>query len=444
MQCSYIGQPGRRMKVLIVSFYFAPYNCSGAVRVSKMAKYLSQFGHDVRVISAADQPFDTSLPLEIAEDRVIYTKWRDVNTPIYFFVGGRSKVKERGTALPSGRSKPFFKALGTLYKTFVHIPDGQRGWRKPAYKAACSLLESWRPDVIFASQPPATSLVVASKLSRKYGIPWVADFRDLWSDPEYYGYLRIRRPLDRLLEKRTLSSVAGITATSKMFADRLSRRHSKPSAEILNGYDLDPELEAYRPEPLSPGELIITYTGREPYGRRDPTPLFKAIGLLGEDGRRIRVRFYGPGLDWMAEAAKRIGVGDRVEIMGSVPQKEALRAQREADVLLLLQWNDPGEAGVYSGKIFEYLGARRTILSVGYTDGVVAELIRERGAGKVLDNPEEIAAILREWLGVKMRHGRLPELPESSRAGLSRMEQTLKLERFITDEILPWSESTSG
>jgi len=55
-----------------------------------------------------------------------------VNTPLYFLLGGRRKVMERGTALPSGRSRGLFKALGTFYKTLAHIPDGQRGWIKPA------------------------------------------------------------------------------------------------------------------------------------------------------------------------------------------------------------------------------------------------------------------------------------------------------------------------
>jgi len=424
------------VKILFISFYFAPFNCSGAVRVSKMAKYFARFGHDVRVVSAADQPFDASLPLEIDEDKVIYTKWRDVNAPVYFLLGGRKKVIERGTALPSGRSRGFAKALGTLYKTLVHIPDGQRGWLKPAFKAGSELIETWRPDVIFASQPPPSSLLVADRLSRKYGIPWIADFRDLWSDPEYYGYLRFRRPLDQRIEKRVLASCSGITATSKMFADRLSSRHHKTAAEILNGYDLLPGLESYERSPGKPGELVLAYTGRAPYGRRDASPLFRAIKGMGEVGRGIRVRFFGTGLEHMRELAARIGVGANVEIVGGVPFLEALKAQRDADVLLLLQWNDPGEAGVYSGKIFEYIGARRPVLSVGYTKGVVADLIRERRIGKVLDDPTDIAEALSEWLEVKLKQGQIEEMPESCREGLSREDQAGTLEKFIFQEIL--------
>ena len=43
--------------------------------------------------------------------------------------------------------------------------------------------------------------------------------------------------------------------------------------------------------------------------------------------------------------------------------------QSRADALLLLMWNDPGEAGVYSGKIYEYIAVKRPIIYVGFPEG---------------------------------------------------------------------------
>jgi hypothetical protein len=63
------------MKVLIVSFAFPPSNVIGAVRVGKLARYLDQRGHDVRVL-ATDLVEDRSLPLEISRERVFYTEYR--------------------------------------------------------------------------------------------------------------------------------------------------------------------------------------------------------------------------------------------------------------------------------------------------------------------------------------------------------------------------------
>ena len=66
-----------------------------------------------------------------------------------------------------------------------------------------------------------------------------------------------------------------------------------------------------------------------------------------------------------------------------MPRQVALEKQRESQVLLLTNWDDPREKGVYSGRVFEYLAARRPILAVGGSEGdVVSELLNETRAGK--------------------------------------------------------------
>ncbi|MFX9604597.1 hypothetical protein ABTP42_19610, partial [Acinetobacter baumannii] len=63
------------MKILLVTYYFPPYNAMGAVRTGKTAKFLEALGHEVRVISAIDQPLAQSLTTEIPEEHVHRTKW---------------------------------------------------------------------------------------------------------------------------------------------------------------------------------------------------------------------------------------------------------------------------------------------------------------------------------------------------------------------------------
>jgi hypothetical protein len=111
--------------------------------------------------------------------------------------------------------------------------------------------------------------------------------------------------------------------------------------------------------------------------------------------------------------------------------EEALRRQRESDILVLLQWNDPKEQGNVPGKFFEYLGARRPILVLGLHNGVPATIVKERGAGFFSNEPAEIADQLTRWLEIKQERGLLPPVPESARAGFSRDDQYARLERFL-------------
>ena len=65
--------------------------------------------------------------------------------------------------------------------------------------------------------------------------------------------------------------------------------------------------------------------------------------------------------------------------------------QQEAQILLLLSWNDTEEVGIYTGKVFEYLNAKRPILALGHTDGgILKELLDQTQAGVHISNVEEL------------------------------------------------------
>jgi hypothetical protein len=225
------------------------------------------------------------------------------------------------------------------------------------------------------------------------------------------------------MERYVLGSAAAFVTVSRPLCENLVRKYNKPTAVILNGFD--PEDYPSIPSDTASGNfLTLVYTGRIYNGKRDPSPLFRALSALGPIAAKVRVHFYGPDLGIIRDLACRFGVDDIVTTTNSVPYNESLRAQISADVLLLLLWNDPRERGVFTAKLFEYLGARRPILAIGPIDNVASELIRRRGAGFVSGDPASIAAQLDEWLKQKADTGVIPPLPKEVTSGLSREEQT--------------------
>ena len=85
---------------------------------------------------------------------------------------------------------------------------------------------------------------------------------------------------------------------------------------------------------------------------------------------------------WLEKEIQEFGLNDIVKQYGHVPRDVAVQKQRESQVLLFLNWDDPQETGLYSLKIFEYLGARRPVLATGGSRGdVIEELLDETGAG---------------------------------------------------------------
>lgn len=413
------------MRILIISAYFPPYNAIGALRVGKLAKFLVARGHEVRVVSAQEDSLPQTAELEIPAEHVSAVPWVDVNALPQRLLERKVKAYRQGTeGLGATVSR-----MGELYRTLLNIPDNHIGWYGPALRAGEAVIRDWRPDLIYASATPQTGLLVAQRLSARHGIPWVAELRDLWVDNHYYQFPRWRRAIDSFLERKALSTAALLVTVSEPLAEVLRAKYNRPTVVVMNGFD--PADFPADPRPAPPDQLTILYTGMIYPGRRDPTPLFQALGRMGPLADKVRVRFYGRLLPGMQALIERFGVQRQVEMHGPVSYRDSLRLQAEADVLLLLLWDTPEERGVFTGKLFEYLGARRPILTLGLEDGVAADLIRERQAGVVASDPDIIARQLTEWLEVKARDGAVPMVPAEAARGMARDDQFALLEPHL-------------
>ena len=168
-----------RLKILLVTQAFPPFNTSGAVRLGKLASYLIGRGHDVRVLTASPLPYPRTLKVEIPFELVIQTRSVD---PLELL-----SRRRRHTATGGGTPGPALLANSrTRVRRWVGavfgIPDPQAAWYPYAVARGRRLLRSWHPDIVYASALPFTAHLVAARLARLAGIPWVAEFRD-----HFYG-----------------------------------------------------------------------------------------------------------------------------------------------------------------------------------------------------------------------------------------------------------------
>ena len=422
------------MKLLLVTWYFPPSRTIAAVRLGKLARYLLAQGHDVRVLTPKEPPLPQELAVDFPEERVIRTAWQAPDP------GGASAAKrptpaaagtvpEGGVASPS----PLKRLRWRLHASMSEFPDGRAAWQAFAVTAGADLLKDWRPDAVFASGPPFTTLFIGRELSEAFDLPLVLEFRDRWSEDPYAPPFFWRRWKIRRAEDALISRAKALVTVSEPWAKDYRARYGKPTTVVYNGYDA--ELCGEGPFDGAAGRpgLEIVYTGGIYPGYRDPTPLFAAMKLLDDKGVACRMIFHGVRPGMVVPLAEAQGVTHLVEVREVLTHEEALRRQRESDILVLLQWNDPKEQGNVPGKFFEYLGARRPILVLGLREGVPATIVKERDAGFFSNDPQEIAAQLERWLEIKQEKGLLPPVPESGRDGYARDEQYARLEQFLED-----------
>lgn len=419
------------MKILFVTGYFPPTNVIGAVRTGKTAKWLKNAGHFINVLTPDRRQENPFLKVEVPEECILYTDWFDYS--------GRVRKVARGSLVPTEPNENLKKSkimflLESCYRGLVEFPDSENGWYPFAVRAGAQLIRACPFDIIYASATPYTALLVAARLSRLFDIPWVAEFRDLWMDNHYRHFGPIRKTLEGLLERRTLETASAFVTVSQTLADILKKKYPKPTEVITNGFDPDDYELGLNPDPGAP--VRIVYTGSIYQGKRDPSPLLEAIGKLSDERVNVKVDFYGERLALVRGLAEKYGCRENVQIYPSVPYEESLRIQQKADVLLLLLWNDPREKGVFTGKVFEYMGARRPILVLGPEDNVASQTILERRAGTVLNEPGAIARQLMNWIKTKREKGMVPPPPADSVKGFTREEQTERLGEFLESVII--------
>jgi glycosyltransferase involved in cell wall biosynthesis len=418
------------VKVLIVTWYFPPSRTIAAVRLGKLARYLLAQGHDVRVVTPQAPPLPQDLAVDFPADCVVRTPWQPPQA------GGSAPPRgpaPAGTIPEGGVAKRSLlkRTLWRLDASLAAFPDNRVPWLPFATEAGARLLDGWRPDLVFASGPPFTTLLVGQALSKRSGLPLVLEFRDRWSEDPYAPPFFWRRWRNRLAENALIARAGALVTVSQPWAEAYRARYGKPTEVVYNGYDAEFCTEGPFDGAVGRPGLEIVYTGGIYPGYRDPSPLFAAMKLLDAQGRTCRMIFHGVRQGMVAPLAEAEGVSHLVEVREVLTHEEALRRQRESDILVLLQWNDPKEQGNVPGKFFEYLGARRPILVLGLHNGVPATIVKERGAGFFSNEPAEIADQLTRWLEIKQERGLLPPVPESARAGFSRDDQYARLERFL-------------
>lgn len=381
--------------ILVISFAYPPLNFIGAFRISKITKNLLEMGYIPHVITAEHGDLEVESEIEIPKNLISYVKWKDPYKLVTFFLS---------------KKNPLFLYLGKVLRVLIpfgttRLPETRRQfWRKPAYVAALEVIDKYPIQLIYSSSSPPASAIIASRLQKTTGIPWIAEFRDLWTGNPYNPKNRIHHYFEERIEKRILRRASALVTVSKPLAIELEEMHKKPCFVIYNGFDPDDYNLAQN---ITKTKFAISHTGSIYPEKRDPSALFKAVKMLENENYQyvnlISIEFYGSRLEKTLEPLiKKNGVEKYVNIKGQYSRNEIIKVQMNSTVLLLLTWNDIKAKGTLTGKVFEYIGSRRPILACSYKQGAVDVLINDYKCGFLSNDVKELATYLKEkidlWL----------------------------------------------
>ena len=371
-------------KVIYIAFNYNHDTGIASKRLRGVSKYLPSFGWQPIVIV----PRTSNDTVKMDNVRVIETDYQDMISR--FMPKSDNTGRKREVSGRDQTNKFVSKSLSLAGEIFAY-PDSMKYWKEPAVEAASEIIENEKIDAILSTSSPITSHIIAHDLKEKYNIPWVADLRDLWNLNPYINHTFIRRHFEKRLEMRTFKNVDALTTTTELAKETLQGIHpDKKITTVVSGFD--PQDFEKTKQTKNSEKLTLMYAGSLYSGKRDPSILFDAIGqLISEnkiDSDNITVDFYGDETN-LRELSQKYGITDNVNIHGRITQSEVLKHQMNSDVLLLISWMNESEKMFIPGKVYDCIGCRKPILSIGYKEGSLKDLIDKTNIGYHVSNVED-------------------------------------------------------
>jgi glycosyltransferase involved in cell wall biosynthesis len=412
--------------VLVVSYAWPPAGGPGVQRVLKFVKYLPSFGFRPVVLTVKEGTYpalDHTLERDVPEDVHVYRSRSTEPASLYKRFVGMKADQPIPVAVLAEPSTGIKKRIANYIRLNLFVPDAKIGWYPWAVREGHRLVKAERPSIVFSTAPPPTTHLVARAIAMRHRLPWVADFRDPWTDVHYYegsDRLPITRAIDHRLERSVFESASRLTFVSRLDSERYTSVYGHPEkhAYIPNGYD-EADFESIASEIPDPSRFTLMHLGSVGL-ERCPTRLFAAIKRLAERGiatpATFRLTFVGKVEPSVRETIRESGVEPFVEFIAYVPHHEALRLGQRAHALLLLITQSQGNAGILPGKTFEYLRYGRPLLALGPIAGEVGLVLRDTKGGAIheYDDTDGMTATLEAWIRGS-QSGRLPQGPEPER-----------------------------
>lgn len=383
-------------RVLIISYYWPPAGGISVIRPLKLVKYLRQSGWDPIVVVPKKPHYpieDENLINDIPDDIELIEV--PIKEPYEFYkkLTGQKHKSALVDVIQNSPKRSFLHQLSIWIRGNFFIPDARCLWIRPVLSRLKTYLKDYPVDAVFTTGPPHSVNRIGYLIKKKFNLPWVADFQDPWTQVDYYKHFKIS-PWAHLrhqnMERQVFENADLITTVSKSWKSDLESIGARASEIIPLGFDSDD----FQIETSLDSSFTLTHLGL--LGRdRNSFTLLKVIADLcaeNEDfASSFRLQLVGVVNHDFKKFVMDLKLSKHVVYVGQVQRVEAIRIMKSSQLLLLLLNQAGNVSGRVPGKIFEYFGAQRPILSLGPVGTDVESMLKKSSSGINIDYDDSIS-----------------------------------------------------
>ena len=378
-------------RVLIITYYWPPSGGVGVHRCLKFAKYLRDFGWEPIIYTASNAQypvFDYSNEKEIPQNIEIlkYPIWEPYN--LFRKASGRKSTESANPMYVRDKKQSLIDKFSIWLRGNFFIPDARCFWINPSVKFLSNYLNNNSVDAILTDGPPHTNTRIGYLLSKKFNIPWLADFQDPWTQVDYYKMLKTTWWADwrhKRMEKQVFQQARKITIASPTWAKDLERIGATDVSPIFWGYDetdFDAAVEGENER------FSIVHAGLLGFDR-SPDVFLSVLRELKNEipgfAEKLQLDFAGQ-VDYSIKALiHENDLDNNFKEHGNINRAKAIELTRKAAILLLPLNKADNAKGRIPGKLFECIRARKPILCLGISGSDVSKIIEETKSGVSLD-----------------------------------------------------------
>jgi glycosyltransferase involved in cell wall biosynthesis len=373
--------------VLLISYYWPPSGGAGVHRWLRFSKHFKTFGWKLHVYCPKDAfwpVIDETLNRFVSDDLKIIR--RKIFEPQKYL--GKSNPNA-SAGLTKNKKSSLTQNLIIWLRGNLFVPDSRIFWVKPSIRRLRKYLKD-NPEIktIISTGPPHSMHLIARQLKKEFNVKWIADFRDPWTEIDFYKELKPSQLVDRIhrrLEKAVLIEADQIVTISNGCAEGLEKICNRKVEVIYNGFNTDDfdEKSIQLDQKFS-----IAHFGSMPFSR-NPEVLWCALEqLIKEDHtitENLQINLIGNVDIQVTERIETHNLKRFVNLIPSINFNDSIEKQKQSQVLLLVGNNTGNVKGILTGKVFEYIGSKRPILAVGQKNSDLEKLIVDSECGNFVD-----------------------------------------------------------
>ncbi|WP_343631878.1 hypothetical protein [Fluviicola sp.] len=424
-------------KVLIITYHWPPSGGITVLRCLKLVKYLREFGWEPIVFTAKNasyQILDESNLKDVPANLEIHRVPLFEPTQLFKKISRRPVHKPlQNITQSSEKKRGLIDTLSIWVRGNFFIPDARASWIKPSLKYLEEYLKNNPVDAIFTDGPPHTNTVIGMRLSQKFGIPWLADFQDPWTQVDYYSKMLIGKRANRIhhqLEQEVFQTAAKITIASPTWKKDLEQIGARDVSVFYYGYD-ESDFSGYEPKTTS---NFTFFHGGLLGNDRNPVSFFEALEEILEENpqlkSRVKIKLAGEVDYSVIESLKSTHLIELTELMGMIPRKQVFKEYEHASLLLLPINQAANAGGRIPGKLFEMLRSQKPIMVFGPSNGDVKKIVETKKLGKSFEYSEKKE--IRQFLHQLMVENKLDDFePQTSVIEFSNSELTKQIAHFL-------------